>query len=83
MLIEQLIFDMFLGMLGNPLNLGIFIFVILMSFGIFMRLGGDAMLVIMIPTMFVVFAFIPQLRLIIGIGIGIMFGIAILKATRG
>lgn len=83
MLIEQMIFDMLMGMFGNPLNIGIFLFVIFMAIGIFLRLGSDAMLVMMIPTLFAVFVFIPALRLIIGLGIGMMFGIAILKSIRG
>lgn len=83
MLIEQMIYDMMMGMFGNPLSIGIFLFCIFMAFAIFMRLGSDAMLVMMIPTLFAVFVFIPQLRLIIGLGIGMLIGIAILKTIRG
>ena len=81
--IEAVIYDTMMMMFGNPLNLGIFLFVIFMGMAILFRLGEGAMAVTMIAVFFLVAGFIPEMKFIIGIAVGIMFGLALIKITRG
>lgn len=83
MLIEETIYTTIMGLFGSPLNLGIFIFVMFMGLAILFRLGEGAMFVVMVGVMFLVFEFIPELMLPVGLGIGLMFGLALIKITRG
>ena len=81
--IEELIFGTMMQLFGNPLNLGIFVFAIFMGLVILFRLGEGAMVVTMIAVFFLVGGFIPEMKFIIGIAVGIMFGLALIKITRG
>ena len=83
MIIEEMIYSTMMQLFGNPLNMGIFIFTIFMGFVILFRLGEGAMIVVMIAVFFLVASFIPELILVIGISVGIMFGLALIKITRG
>lgn len=83
MVIEEMIFTTMMQLFGNPLNIGIFIFVIFMGLAILFRLGEGAMVVTMIAVFFIVAGFIPEMKFIIGIAVGIMFGLALIKITRG
>lgn len=81
--IEATIFTTVMQVFGNPLNLGLFIFVIFLGIAIIMRLNESAMLPVMLGVVILVVAFIEPLRLLVALGLGILFGLALLKITRG
>lgn len=83
MLIESTIYNTIMQLFGSPLNLGIFIFVIFLGLAIIMKLNESAMLPVMLGASVLVIIFIEPLRLLLALGLGIMFGLALIKATRG
>jgi len=83
MLIEATIYNTIMQIFGNPLNLGIFIFVIFLGLAIMMKLNESAMLPVMLGAVILVIVFIEPLRLLLALGLGIMFGLAMIKITRG
>jgi len=83
MLAEDMIYTAILGLFGNQLVLGVFLFVALLAMMVFLRINETAMLVIFEPVLFLMFCFIPELKIIAAIAMGLLFGVAILKMTRG
>jgi len=70
------------GIMGDPLLTGLFIFLIFfvltMVFGLGMLIGS----VIIIPSLFAVFQYIPELRIIVAIMCGLIFGIGLHKLVK-
>jgi predicted benzoate:H+ symporter BenE len=83
MLMESLFFDTFLAIAGNPIIIGIAIFLIFVIFAVAMRIGNDALLILMVPIFILVGVFIPQLAILMVIAVGVTFGLALIKLTRG
>lgn len=77
--IESLIWNLFLGIFGSQALIGIFLLVFLFGLCFVLRLTFDAIVGLSIPILVTVFIFIPELRLIFGILIGIFVGIGLLK----
>jgi hypothetical protein len=69
-------------MIGNPLLVGLVILLFFTMFALFLLIPFSALLVIEIPLCFVVFEWIPQLRPVVGIMVGILIGMALIKWVR-
>lgn len=69
-------------MIGNPLLIGLIILLFFSMFALFLLIPFSALIVIEIPLCFMVFEWIPQLRPVIGIMVGILIGMALIKWVR-
>ena len=74
--------DLANNLLGSPLLIGLTIFLFITFFALLMFIPFEALIVIEIPTLFVVFHYIPQLQMIIGILFGLLIGMGLLKWVR-
>ena len=70
------------NLIGNPLLIGVVIFMFFTFFGLLMFIPMEAMVVIWIPTSFIVAIYIPPIQIIVGILVGILVGLALLKWVR-
>ena len=70
------------GIMGDPTLTGLFLFLILfvltMVFGLGMLIGS----VVIIPSMFAVFQYIPELRIVVAIILGLVFGMGLHRLVR-
>jgi hypothetical protein len=70
------------GIMGDPTMTGMFIFLILfvltMVFGLGMLIGS----VIIIPSLFAVFEYIPELRILVAIICGLIFGMGLHRLVK-
>jgi hypothetical protein len=69
-------------LLGSPLIIGILVFMFIMFFALVCLVPFEALVVIMIPTCFLVAVWIPMLQWICALLIGLTIGIGILKWIR-
>jgi len=67
---------------GNPMLLGFLAFFFIVGFAVAVRLGEEALLLILIPAFFLIFEFIPALRIITAIIIGIVIFILLMRIFR-
>ena len=67
---------------GDPMLLGAFIFMIFLILTLIMGLGLLIGMTILIPASFVVFKYIPDLRIIVAIFSGLLFGLALQRLIR-
>jgi len=77
--VESLIWNLFIGIFGSPTLIGIFLLIFLFGLCFVLRLSYDAVVGLSVPILVTAFVFIPELRLIFGIAIGILIGIGLLK----
>jgi len=82
MQIETTIFNGLLSIMGTPLALGVFFLMIVLAFCIFCRINEGGIIVIMIGAVVVASCFIQNILIIVGIAVGIAFGLAMLKIMR-
>ena len=68
--------------IGNPLLIGVVFFLFITMIGLLMFIPIEAMVVVWIPTCFVVGSFIPSLQIVVGVMLGIVVGLAIIKWVR-
>lgn len=70
------------GIMGDPTITGLFLFLILfvltMVFGLGMLIGS----VVLIPSMFAVFQYIPELRILVAIICGLIFGMGLHRLVK-
>jgi len=78
-LIEQQVSNVFLSIFGDPIFIGIAFLLVIFGVIAFARLGMSVGLVLLIPTLFIVIAFIPALKIIGGIALGVIFAIGLLR----
>jgi len=69
----------FSSLFGSDLLLGAIIFVFFFVFTFILGLGMLVGMVVLIPSMFLVFEFIPDLKIIVAIVLGIIFGLGLQK----
>jgi len=81
MLLEAIFYEQIMIMLG-PFIAGLIVLLFFLGLGIVLRLNSDAFIAEMIGAFFLVFAFIPELRLIVGVGLGILVGMGLLAIVR-
>jgi hypothetical protein len=67
---------------GDPMIFGAFIFIAFLILTLMFGLGLLIGTVILIPVSFIVFKYIPDLRIIIAILAGLIFGLALHKLIR-
>ena len=77
--IGEMITDMF-G--GNDLLIGVFLLVMFTILTFLFGLGMLVGSVVIIPTMFAVFRYIPSLRIVLAIFLGLVFGLALNKFIK-
>lgn len=70
------------NLIGNPLLIGGIVLLFFVLIVLASRIGFESMMVIMIPVLFLVFIWIPALQIIVGIMIGVLIGIGLLKWIR-
>ena len=71
------------GVIGNdPMLLGAFIFLILFVLTLMFGLGMLVGSVVIIPSLFAVFNYIPDLRIIVAIICGLIFGLGLHRLIR-
>lgn len=71
------------GVIGNdPMLLGGFLFLILFVLTLILGLGMLVGSVVIIPTLFSIFNFIPDLRIIVAIICGLLFGLGLHQLIR-
>jgi hypothetical protein len=78
-LIESLIGNTAGLVLGNPVFSGIIILLFFIGLAAIAKVSFEASLVFLVPAFILSFAFIPALRLIIGIMFGVLIGLMFLK----
>lgn len=69
--------------IGNPLLIGVLVFLFIFFFCSVLLIPMEAMVVIFIPTSLVIALWLPVLQLIIAILISIVIGVGLLKWIRG
>lgn len=62
---------------GDPMFIGILLFICFVTFIVLSRMFFIASLVIAIPSLFLIFSYIPALKPVFGIGLGILLFISI------
>lgn len=70
------------GLFGDPLLMGIFLFIIFFIFTFIFGLGLLVGSVVLIPALFLVFEWIPQGQIILAIILGLIFGMALNRLIR-
>lgn len=82
------IHDMFLGnedtegIMEDETFVGIFIFVVLLIFTLFAGLGMIIGSVVIIPSLFAIFQYVPSLQIVVGIISGLIFGFALHRIVK-
>lgn len=74
--------DLAYNLVGNPLVMGAIIFIFITFFSLLLFIPFEAMVVIWVPTSFLMMIFIPVLRLVLGVLLGLLIGIGLLKWLR-
>lgn len=70
------------NIIGHPLLIGVIIFLFITMFGLLMFIPYEAMVVIWIPTCYVVAVWIQEIQIVVAIMIGIIIGLGLLKWVR-
>ena len=70
------------GMFGDPLLMGIFLFIIFLIFTFIFGLGMLVGSVVLIPALYLVFEWIPEGQIILAIILGLLFGMALNRLIR-
>lgn len=78
----QPIGDLFRQILGSDLLIGIFIFLVVMLLVFIFGLGFLVGSVVLIPAMFLIFQYIPPLRIIFAIVMGLFVGLGLHRLIR-
>lgn len=66
-------------MIGNPVIIGAMVFLWITFIGMLLFIPFEAMIVIWVPLTFLVGYWIPSLRIILGIMLGLLIGIGLIK----
>ena len=74
--------DMFNGIFGSPLLVGLVGLLFFLMIALALKINFDSMVVVMIPVLFVVFGTVPQLQIIVGIMMGVLIGLGLIKWFR-
>jgi len=74
--------DMLNGLFGNPLLIGLVGLLFFLMIILTLKITFIAMTTIMFPLLFIVFMSVPQLQIIIGIMVGILIGLGLVKWVR-
>jgi len=70
------------GLFGDPLLMGIFLFIIFLIFTFIFGLGMLVGSVVLIPALYLVFEWIPEGQIILAIILGLIFGMALNRLIR-
>ena len=73
---------LFSDILGSQLYVGILLFLIISLFAFVYGLGVEVASIILTPTMILVMVFIEPLRPILGVFVGILIGIMLIRLYR-
>ena len=67
---------------GSDVFLGVFVFLFFFIFTLLLGLGMLVGSVVLIPSMFIVFKWIPSVKIVVAILLGLIFGMALNKLIR-
>jgi len=76
---ETLMSQTLLDYLGSPIYAGLLVILFFVVWAVFMRARLEASLVFIIPAFILASTLIPGLNLLIALGLGIIFGFALLR----
>lgn len=74
--------DLSNNLVTNPLLIGVIIFLFFTMFALFLFIPFGGLVVIEIPVLFLVFEYIPALRIVVGVLLGLLIGLGLLKWIR-
>lgn len=74
--------DMFGDILGSDILVGLVVFLFFFILTLFLGLGMLVGSTVLIPALFLVFEFTPDLKIFVAIIIGLLFGMALNKIVR-
>jgi len=69
-------------LIGNPMLIGAVVFMFFILFMLVLFIPFEGMVVCLIPMFFIVFTWIPQLRIVVAIVVGIGIGLGLIKWVR-
>ncbi len=78
----QPINDMMTDLFGSPLLIGGMVFIFITFFSMMFLIPFEALVVIWIPTIVLLWFWIPQLQIVLGICLGFIIGLGLLKWVR-
>ena len=74
--------DMFSSLLGSDMLIGIILFLFIFILTLVLGLGAIVGIVVILPGLFLVFNYIPDLRIIVAIIMGFIIGLAFVRLIR-
>jgi len=80
--ITQPFADMGTDLIGQPALMGLIILLFFLMFALILYLPMEAVVCIMMPTLYLVFTFIPPLKIVVAVMVGLMIGMALIKWVR-
>jgi len=75
--VTDMISDTFFTIYGSDLLIGLILFVVFFILTLILGIGMLAGTVILLPALFLIFEFIPDLKIIVAIILGLIFGIGL------
>lgn len=69
-------------LISEPMLIGAIIFLFFLMFALVLYLPFSAVVVVMMPTLYVVFEYIEPLRIVVGILVGLLVGLGLLKWVK-
>lgn len=80
--IAELVGGLFTTIFGSDLLIGVVLFMFFMILTLIIGLGMVVGSVVLIPSLFLVFQYIPDIKIIVAIVIGMLVGLALNKLIR-
>ena len=80
--ITQPFADMGTDLIGQPALIGLIVLLFFLMFALILYLPFEAVVCIMMPTLFLVFLYIPPLKIVVAVMVGLMIGMALIKWVR-
>jgi len=80
--ITQPFADMGTDLIGQPALMGLIILLFFMLFALTLYIPFEGVVVIMMPTLSLVFVYIPPLKIVVAVLVGLMIGMALIKWVR-
>lgn len=80
--LEQMVSDTFVSIFGDPLLIGVMLLIVVIGIVVFARLSIDAAIVALIPMSFIIFEFIPALRVPAAIIFAVIAAFGFLRLIR-
>ena len=80
--ITQPFADMGTDLIGQPALIGLIILLFFMMFALILYIPFEGVVCILMPTLALVFVYIPPLKIVVAVMVGLMIGMALIKWVR-